>query len=87
MYKYKFIMNIFPATNTSTALWEFLWGKLTSQPDPIQWPMNERKISPNKMETIGRFLKCSDKVDFLKAIISVSKAIETGQNKIQKLQT
>lgn len=39
------------------------------------------------METIGRFLKCSDKVDFLKAIISVSKAIETGQNKIQKLQT
>lgn len=88
MYKYKFIMNIFPATNTSTALWQFLWSKLTtSQTDPIQWLSNERKLSPNKMETVGSFFKYFGKVDFLKVIISVYKAIEAGQNKIQKLQT
>lgn len=88
MYKCKFIMNTFPATNTSTALWELLWSKLTtSQPDPIQWHLNERKISPNKMETVGGFLKYFGKVDFLKVTVSAHKAIETGQNKIQKLQT
>lgn len=39
------------------------------------------------METVGSFFKYFGKVDFLKVIISVYKAIEAGQNKIQKLQT
>lgn len=46
-----------------------------------------KKISPNKMETVGSFLKCFGKIDFLKVIISAYKAIETGKNKIQTLQT
>lgn len=49
--------------------------------------MNERKISPNRMATVGRFFRSFNKVDFLKVIMSAHKAIETGQNKIQKLQT
>lgn len=39
------------------------------------------------METVGGFLKCFGKVDFLNVIISAYKAVETGQNKIQKLET
>lgn len=39
------------------------------------------------METLGGFLKCFGKVELLKVVISAYKAIERGQNKIQKLQT
>lgn len=56
MYKYKFIMNTFPATNTSTASWELLWSKLTtSQPDPIQWLMNEKKDLQIKWKLLAGF--------------------------------